>query len=92
MNMSGMTPGGPVSVRESPTLRSSGMVAITDEGGGMYRIDSFFDVFTELSVDGGQTWLPDVAGPHHMTLVPEPSTLLLLALGGIALARKVRRG
>lgn len=47
---------GPAMIRESPTRPSMGRTSITDLGGGLYRIDSFFDVFTELSVDGGQTW------------------------------------
>lgn len=45
-------------MREAPALVSSGSTSITDLGGGLYQIDSFFDVFTELSVDGGNTWLP----------------------------------
>jgi len=46
--------GGGVTIRESPTLPSLGQTGIAGIGGGLYRIDSFFDVFTELSVDGGQ--------------------------------------
>jgi len=49
---------GPALIRESPTRPSLGRTSITDLGGGTWRIDSFFDVFTELSVDGGQTWMP----------------------------------
>ncbi|MEQ1862581.1 MAG: HYR domain-containing protein [Chthoniobacteraceae bacterium] len=50
--------GGSLMIRESPTLPSLGMTAITDMGGGQFRVESFFDVFTELSVDGGATWMP----------------------------------
>ena len=53
-----LTLGGGTLIRESPTRQSLGQTQITDLGGGQFRIDSFFDVFTELSVDGGQTWLP----------------------------------
>lgn len=92
MNLTGLTPLGPVMVRESPTLQTLGQTTITDIGGGLFRIDSFFDVFTELSIDGGQTWMPS-EGPTHMTLesVPDPgSTLALLglALGGISALRR----
>jgi hypothetical protein len=52
---------GPFMIRESPTRASTGKTAITDLGGGLYHIDSFFDVFTELSLDGGQSWHPSVA-------------------------------
>src|SRR4029434_11104347 len=47
-----------VMLRESPTLASTGLTAIQSQGDGLYRIDSFFDVFTELTVDGGQSWQP----------------------------------
>ncbi len=80
-------------LRESPTLASTGMVTVTDLGGGTWNIDSFFDVFTDLSPDGGATWLPDLAAGttgHRLTLLPEPATLSLLVLGGLALLRRRR--
>jgi hypothetical protein len=43
-------------LRESPTRQSTGHTIYNPNAGGGYRIDSFFDVFTELSLDGGQTW------------------------------------
>jgi hypothetical protein len=58
----------PMLIRESPTLQSLGQATITPNGGG-FHIDSFFDVFTELSLDGGQTWIPS-SGPDHMTNAP----------------------
>ena len=42
-------------VRESPTLASLGQTTITDIGGGSFKIDSFFDIFTKLSLDNGVT-------------------------------------
>lgn len=76
--------GGAIMVRESPTLPSVGQTDITDLGGGSFRIDSFFDVFTELSLDGGQSWLPSL-GSARVELVPEPATLALLGFGLAAL-------
>lgn len=56
-----------VMIRESPTLQSTGQTTIAHNGTG-YHIDSFFDIFTELSVDGGQTWSPSTTGPGHVVL------------------------
>ena len=50
MDLAGGTGG---MVREDLADQSSGQVTVTDIGGGSYRIDSFFDVFTDLSIDGG---------------------------------------
>ena len=91
----GLPPG--VMIRESPTLQSLGQTKITDIGGGLYKIDSFFDVFTELSIDGGQTWMPGsntVGGPPapgHVTLVPEPTSMSLLAAGFVGMMGFIRR-
>jgi len=46
----------PIVMRESPTLPSQGVVSIEDGEAGFF-IESFFDVFTELSVDGGESWM-----------------------------------
>jgi hypothetical protein len=85
MSLSGTTPLGPFIIRESPTLPSLGQTKITDIGGGLYRIDSFFDVFTEISIDGGATWIPSSTGASQMVLVPEPGSLSLLGLGAAGL-------
>jgi uncharacterized repeat protein (TIGR02543 family) len=69
LNLSANSPFGPFMLRESPTLASVGQSSITDLGGGLYRIDSFFDVFTELSVDQGNSWIPGVV-PTHLVLTP----------------------
>ena len=67
-----------VLIRESPTLASIGRTAIRDIGGGQFQIASFFDVFTELSLDNGQSWITSNC-PVTMQAVPEPGTILLLA-------------
>ena len=87
MNLSGDIDSIGVEIRESPTAASLGMTDIIDLGGGLYHIDSFFDVFTELSVDGGQTWIASDSYAH-MVLVPEPATLGLLIIGGLVLLRR----
>ena len=44
----------PIIIQVSPTQPSQGQTTITDLDNGQFQIDSFFDVFTEISVDGGQ--------------------------------------
>ena len=90
MSLSGVTPLGPFMIRESPTKQSLGKVTIADIGGGLYQIDSFFDVFTELSTDGGASWIPS-SGAGHVVLVPEPTSMSLLAAGAIGAMGFIRR-
>ena len=90
LSLTASTTVGPVMIRESPTLASTGMTTVAALGGGQYRIDSFFDVFTELSFDGGQSWIPST-GPARVELVPEPSSLILLLCGLLAVGWAVRR-
>jgi hypothetical protein len=59
-----------VMLRESPSRPSLGQTTVRAIEGG-FRIGSFFDVFIELSTDGGQTW-SGVANPVHIELNPQP--------------------
>src|SRR5215510_16421675 len=48
-----------VLVRESPTLTSAGTMTMTSNGSGTGgTFSSFFDVFFEISTNGGLTWTP----------------------------------
>jgi len=69
----GAAPGIPFMLRESPTLRSRGHTEIQRYSDGTYRISSFFDISTELSLDGGQTWHRSKEPTHvsHMVSPPE---------------------
>jgi hypothetical protein len=49
----------PFMIRESPTRASTGRMLINpDDDGDGYQIGSFFDVFTEISLDDGASWHP----------------------------------
>jgi hypothetical protein len=86
--------GGMIRIRESPSRPSLGKTSITDIGGGMYHIDSFFDVFTDLSIDGGMTWMPNRGNRGTRVVlggVPEPASVMLVTLGLLGFAGLARR-
>ncbi|MDP6542675.1 MAG: PEP-CTERM sorting domain-containing protein [Phycisphaerae bacterium] len=75
MSLSGNVGGQGVDIRESPIRSSTGQTGITTDPGGSFVVDSFFDVFTELSVDGGP-WQPGSSarpdGSARLELIPDP--------------------
>ena len=94
LDMSGGSLPAGVDVRLSPTIPSTGTTTFAPNPGGGFMINSFFDIFTELSLDGGQTWTP-ATGPSQAVLVPlpEPSSVLLLGVGmALVLFARLRRG
>jgi hypothetical protein len=64
-------------IRESPTLASTGKTAISPAAGGGFIIDSFFDVFTELSMDGGVNWMASTSAPPRMRFTSTASSDVL---------------
>jgi len=64
-----------VLLREWPAVHSTGVVRDLDMGAPGFGFDSFFDVFFELSFDGGATWLhPDRGAPLSLgTDTPVPT-------------------
>jgi hypothetical protein len=94
LNVSNFAGNPNIFIRIDPGTPSVGQTTETNLGGGNFQISSFFDIFTDLSVDGGATWTP-ATGSTHMTLgptTPEPSTVLLLGLGLAAIGfRRLRR-
>jgi hypothetical protein len=49
---------------------SSGRTTITTLARGRYRIETAYDVWLELSLDGGRSW-SRAAAPVRMTLAPD---------------------
>lgn len=75
-------------VRIDPNRPSTGQTVLRGN-----HLTSFFDVFTELSMDGGQSWIPSDGSTRMETafdFVPEPSSglLALLGLWGLRGARR----
>ena len=58
LEFSGGTMPAGMRLRESPTLPSKGRTSLRALPDGQFLVDSFFDVFTELSLDDGRTWEP----------------------------------
>ncbi|MCE9620032.1 MAG: hypothetical protein K8R92_08980 [Planctomycetes bacterium] len=59
----------------------------------LFQINSFFDIFTELSLDGGQTWTDSDTAMHVELVgptVPAPGVSGFLALSGAFAARRRR--
>jgi hypothetical protein len=91
LDLSGDFAGHSVAIRGDPDQRSMGQTSLTDIGGGLFRIDSFFDVFAQLSIDGGPFVGPDSGLPTRVDLVPEPGSLGLLGAGLVLLALRRKR-
>ncbi len=69
-------------VRESSTQTSIGQTRITDLGNGSFEMDSFFDLWLEVSFDGVNYFPADKPIAMNLqTVVPEPSTIGLAAVG-----------
>ncbi len=73
-----------IALRESPTIRSLGEHSITSLGDGTFEIDSFFDVYFELSVNDGPFHPATAPLRLGFSIVPEPSMLSLLSIGALS--------
>ena len=90
MDLTGSLLGNSIEVVLDPNNPTTGQTSITDIGGGLYDISSFFDVFTDLSVNGG-AYIPQSNGPTLVQLeVPEPTSMAVLGAGALFLLRRRR--
>ena len=77
LNISGGGLPSGVMVRESPSKASLGRTSVRTVGPNDYRVDSFFDIFTEISLDGGGaggTWSP-AQGAAQVELATDPRAI-----------------
>jgi hypothetical protein len=64
LNLAGLSSQPNFLFRESPTLRSGGKITLEDgcpqcdSPFPIWRMSSFLDIYSEVSTDGGQTWVP----------------------------------
>jgi len=70
LNFTGTFNGHTIEAMLNPASPSLGMTSVNEVPGGQFRVDSFFDVFAELSIDGGP--MLEVAA---MTSVPGAAML-----------------
>jgi hypothetical protein len=91
LNLSGSVGGHSVDIQIDPNTATTGSTTISDIGGGMFHINSFFDVFTDISLDHGP-FIPS-SGASHVSVQPgpEPSTFVLAGLGALGLLACARR-
>ena len=89
LTLSGPALGHTLTISLDASSTSSGTTSIVPSG-GEFLIDSFFDVFVDLSLDGTAP-LSAERGPIAFDAVPEPISLLVLAPAGLALLAARRR-
>jgi hypothetical protein len=86
LGMTGTIGGNSVSIMLDPAVPSLGATQIAEISTGpppLFQITSFFDVFTELSVNNSP-FVPSDGG-HFVVLnpIPEPSSLIILGMAGL---------
>jgi len=68
-------------------MRADGMLATGSGVGRVTITDVEFSMLSDFSVGSGDVYVAFIASP-----VPEPATLGMLTLGGLALVRRRKRG
>lgn len=92
LDITGSTGGHSVELNLDPSHTDPGNTTVTAMGGGQFQIQSFFDIFTELSLDHG-AFVPQSGGPSLLVLnsAPDAGSTLLLLLSAVALIVPMQR-
>jgi hypothetical protein len=80
LTLTGVGQFGSFMIRESPTKQSLGRTTIAQGPQPVpWMVSSFFDVFVELSTDGGQSWIPANRSIRMYASAPPPAPGSLFA-------------
>ena len=92
MSLSGSLPDGRViEIRESPSLPSLGQHTLTTLPESNFQVDSFFDIWPEISIDNGPFVPAEAPIRVNLTGVPEPTSSGLMLIGTTLIAGLRRR-
>jgi hypothetical protein len=85
----GANPAAPCSGTAATAIALQDAIGLISPGTAAFPSSSFFDVFVQLTIDGGLAGTAALDGSVRTVFVPEPSTLLVMAVGlGAVLARR----
>jgi hypothetical protein len=89
LNVAGTFNGHTIQAQLNPAMSSTGQTSVT-AAGDRFQVDSFFDVFAELSIDGGP-FVPGPVRPTDFGPTPEPGTVIMSGAGIGLMLLAVRR-
>ena len=81
LTLSGPVLGHTLTLTQDPAQQSNGNTSIAPVGGGRFIVDSFFDVFFELTIELGTAPCKRRGVRIHVNAVPLPGALPLFATG-----------
>jgi hypothetical protein len=87
----GTNPGAPCSGTAATAIALQDALGLISPGTAAFPTSSFFDVFVQLTIDGGLAGTATLDGSVRTVFVPEPSTLLVMAAGLSAVLARRRR-